>query len=422
MIKKLRRRFIIITVSAVTLVLTLLCLIVNIANFVSVNSGIMTKLTAIADNRGTMPSPPDIKRPDDKKPDDRFNEETPFSTRYFVLKYTPSGELVKADLDRIAAVTADDTDTYLSIALTHGEGFGKTGFYKDYVVKTGEDRYMAVFLDCRDELRSVVRTAVLSAAAMVMCVSLVYVIVLLCSRRAIDPLVAASNRQKQFITDAGHELKTPITVISTTLKVLELEKGESEWIDKALTQTERLSELVNSLVTLSRMDEDESPLNASPFKIDLAAAEIADSFVDYASDRQHSLISDIDSDITFCGDEYAVRRLISVLIDNAIKYSSPGTPIYFSLKKSKKGVIIKTENTSEQEIKKEDLPKMFDRFWRADKARSGGKGGFGIGLSLAKSVAEGHSGTIKAESVSGTDITITAELKDQPPGRMKNRG
>ncbi len=111
-----------------------------------------------------------------------------------------------------------------------------------------------------------------------------------------------------------------------------------------------------------------------------------------------------------------------MLIDNAIKYSSPGTPIYFSLKKSKKGVIIKTENTSEQEIKKEDLPKMFDRFWRADKARSGGKGGFGIGLSLAKSVAEGHSGTIKAESVSGTDITITAELKDQPPGRMKNRG
>ena len=130
MIKKLRRRFIIITVSAVTLVLTLLCLIVNIANYVSVNSGINDKLTAIADNSGTMPSPPDIKRPDDKKPDDRFNEETPFSTRYFVLRYTSSGELVKADLDRIAAVTADDTDTYLSIALTHGEGFGKTGFYK----------------------------------------------------------------------------------------------------------------------------------------------------------------------------------------------------------------------------------------------------------------------------------------------------
>lgn len=169
-------------------------------------------------------------------------------------------------------------------------------------------------------------------AAAAVCVALVYVMIVLCSRRAIAPVIQASERQKQFITDASHELKTPITVIATSLKVLEMEVGQQKWIDKTENQTEKLTELVNELVTLSRMDEESSPLQMADFPV-------------------------------------------SDALDTAA------------------------------------LGRLFDRFYRADPARSAETGGFGIGLSIARSIAEGHRGTIRAESPDGRTIVFTAELK-----------
>ena len=417
MLKKLRRRFIAAAMAAIGAVTLVLLCAVNLWNY-KITTDSLDATLDIMSLTGSYSSGKDYSLPEIFG---GHSSEEMYMTRFFAVYYDQNGKAAGVFRDYIATVSVEQALSYSSDALSSGRERGYYGDYR-YRVLGASGGSIVVFLNAVPEQQSMKTLLRVSVIVSLLALLAAFALITAFSKKATAPYMKNMQLQKQFITDAGHELKTPITVISTTLKVLELEKGESKWIDKALTQTERLSELVNSLVTLSRMDEDESPLNASPFKIGLAAAEIADSFVDYASDRQHSLISDIDSDITFCGDEYAVRRLISVLIDNAIKYSSLGTPICFSLKKSKKGVIIKTENTSEQEIKKEDLPKMFDRFWRADKARSGGKGGFGIGLSLAKSVAEGHSGTIKAESVGGTDITITAELKDQPPGRMKNRG
>lgn len=150
---------------------------------------------------------------------------------------------------------------------------------------------------------------------------LVWIAVRFFSRRAIDPVVKASERQKQFITDASHELKTPITVIATSLKVLEMENGKQKWLDKAVSQTEKLTELVNSLVTLSRMDEESTPLKMSDFNIISSISEVAESFVDFAASKGHMLSIDIESDIVYHGDEYAVRQLVSILLDNAVKYS-----------------------------------------------------------------------------------------------------
>lgn len=408
MIKRLQKKFIRIATLAVTLVLLLLCLIVNIANYISVNSQLKQMLTMISQNQGRIPSALSGRKPG-KKPEGPFTPETPFSTRYFVLRYSDDGTLSYAQLGKIAAITEEDTDKYLKIAISHGEGFGYTSGYKYYVTQTGKNRWMAVFLDCYQQMHSVTMIAILSFTAMALCIALVYIIVVLCSRRAIEPVVKSMKQQKQFITDASHELKTPITVIATSLKVLEMETGKQKWIDKAQAQTEKLKNLVNSLVTLSRMDEEDSPLKFHHFNISDAVLETAESFQDYSLSNRHDLQLSIQPDISCHGDEYAIRQLVSILLDNAIKYAVADTEILFTLEKERKGIMIRTANECNP-IDPEDLEKLFDRFYRADKSRTAGSG-FGIGLSIARSIAEGHKGSVQVSCENGHTIEFVVYLK-----------
>lgn len=407
MINRLRKRFIRIAMAAVASVMLALCLIVNAANFLSTDAALSEMLQSIRDNQGKVPFPGPGEHPG-MPGGGQFTPETPYSTRFFVLRYTSGGTLIKADLDNIAAVTEDNVGEYLTLALSHGDGFGYADGYKFYIASDGDDRQMAIFLDGYKELHSVLTTALLSLAAAAFCIAVVYCIVVLSSRRAIDPVVRSYERQKQFITDAGHELKTPITVIATCLKVLEMETGGGKWIDKARAQTEKLTSLVNSLVTLSRMDEEQSPLKMEPFPISDALRESALSFTEYAEERGHALELSIEEGLTYTGDEYAVRQLASILLDNAVKYALPGSAVSFSLEKTRRGVTISTSNACE-ELPPETLSRLFDRFYRADPSRSA-DGGFGIGLSIARSIAEGHHGCISARMEHGR-IRFTAELK-----------
>lgn len=408
MIKRLRRKFIKIATLAVTAILLLLSVSLNTANFISSNSALNRTLKMISDNSGTIPHFPPGGKPGDKPGGGNFDKETPFSTRYFVIRYSADGELLSSDFDKIAAVSEADADKYLKIAYKHGEGSGFAGEYKYRVVKTA-DGYMAVFLDAHRELSSLATTALLSLAATVLCVLLFFIIVVLLSRRAIEPVVIASEKQKQFITDASHELKTPITVIATSIKVLEMETGENKWIYKVRSQTERLTELVNSLVSLSRMDEENPPFHPAQFCISDTVRETAESFEDFAAANGKRLKLDIAPGIAYFGDEYAVRQLISVLADNAVKYSSAGSDIELSLKPGKKGIVIKTVNECGG-ITREQLDRLFDRFYRADPSRSSARG-FGIGLSLARSIAEAHNGSITARSEDGKTVEFTVLLR-----------
>lgn len=403
MIKALRKRFIRIAVLAVAAVMLMLCLIVNIANYASVDRDLIRMLQMISGNQGTVPQMPQGVKPDGKQ-GGGFTPETPFSTRYFVLRYDDEGVLVNADLGSIAAVTTDDTTAYLQVATKHGVGYGWCNGYRYYVVKNGENRNMAVFLDAHRELTSVKNTAVLSMTAMLFCIACVTLIVILLSRRAIDPVVKASEKQKQFITDASHELKTPITVIATSLKVLEMESGENKWIDKSLAQTEKLRDLVNSLVSLSRMDEEQSPLKMSDFSLSDAVNETVGSFADFAAANGHILTAEIAPEILYHGDEYAIRQMVSILLDNAVKYTSDGSPIRVTLEKGKKGPVLRTVNRCEG-LTQQQADKLFDRFYRVDPSRT--TGGFGIGLSLARSIAEGHKGSIKATCCEENKIEFT---------------
>ncbi len=406
MITALRKRFIRIAVLAVAAVMLMLCLIVNIANYASVDRDLIRMLQMISDNQGTVPQMPQGVKPDGKQ-GGGFTPETPFSTRYFVLRYDDEGVLVNADLGSIAAVTTDNTTAYLQVATKHGVGYGWCNGYRYYVVKNGENRNMAIFLDAHRELTSVKNTAVLSMTAMLFCIACVTLIVILLSRRAIDPVVRASEKQKQFITDASHELKTPITVIATSLKVLEMESGENKWIDKSLAQTEKLRDLVNSLVSLSRMDEEQSPLKMSDFSLSDAVNETVGSFADFAAANGHTLTAEIAPEILYHGDEYAIRQMVSILLDNAVKYASDGSPIRVTLEKGKKGPVLRTVNRCEG-LTQQQADKLFDRFYRVDPSRT--TGGFGIGLSLARSIAEGHKGSIKAICCEDNKIEFTVSL------------
>ena len=428
MIERLRKRFIRIAVLSVALVMLLLSVVVNVSNYVSVNADVDSLLAMISEEierpvgvpRGNDGFRDGIHegemRPDgepnwfDERGGRRFNSETPFSTRYFILYYDEAGELLATDLTHIAAVDEDEVSEYLSVAIKHGEGSAYYGGYKYRVSPFGNGACKAVFMDCYSQIRSVRNVALLTLAADTFCLLLVYVLVVIFSKRAIDPVVKSTRQQKQFITVASHELKTPLTVMTTSLKVLEMEVGQSKWIDKATAQTQKMTELVNSLVTLSRMDEEQPPAAMTEFDLSAAVGETVDSFRDSAEAEGHPIKAEITDGIFYCGDETAMRQLVSILMDNALKYALPGGEIVLSLKREHRGIVLRQSNPCE-ELGEGEEKKLFDRFYRADPSRSSEKKGFGVGLSIARGIVEMHKGSITAACPEKGRIEFTVVLK-----------
>ena len=409
MINRLRRQFIVIAMISVTLVVLLMALSINVFNFLSTDQTLGDTLRMICDNQGMIPQFPGG-RPG-QPPRGQFTPETPYSTRYFVLYYSGDGTLDMADMRHIAAVTEEDTGRFLAAALGRGEGMGYREQYKYYVIRAGEDRYMAVFLDCQRELHSMRTFAVISLLVAAACVALVYLLIWFFSKKAIEPTVRSVEKQKQFITDASHELKTPLTVIATSLKVLEMEVGEQKWIGKAQAQTEKLSELVNDLVSLARLDEEKPPARFARFDISGVVAETAESFRDFAAARGHALEADAAPGLSCCGDEYAIRQLVSVLLDNAVKYADEGSVIHLALEKSKKGPVLIVSNPCAG-LDTAELDRLFDRFYRPDRSRSKQTGGFGVGLAIVRGIVEAHKGTIRAECPAEGVIQFVAVLRE----------
>lgn len=408
MINRLRRQFIMIAMLSVTLVVLLTAVSINVFNYLSTDKSLSATLQMIEENQGMIPQFPGGKP--GKPPRGQFTPETPYSTRYFVLYYSADGTLDRADMRHIAAVTEEDADRFLSVALSRGEGMGYTGDYKYYVTRAGENRYLAIFLDCQKELHSIRTFALISLLVAAICVALVYILIWLFSKKAIEPTVKSVEKQKRFITDASHELKTPLTVIATSLKVLEMEVGRQKWIDKAQAQTEHMTRLVNDLVTLARLDEEKPPLRFVRFDISGVVAETAESFRDFAAAKGHPLEIDVAPGLSCRGDEYAIRQLVSVLLDNAVKYADSGGSIRFRLEAAPKGAVLRVSNPCAG-LDTTELDKLFDRFYRPDRSRSKQTGGFGVGLSIAQSIVEAHHGSIRAECPEDGIIQFVVALR-----------
>ncbi|MBQ6420547.1 MAG: HAMP domain-containing histidine kinase [Clostridia bacterium] len=237
---------------------------------------------------------------------------------------------------------------------------------------------------------------------------LVFLPVFFLSKRIMRPVAESYEKQKRFITDASHEIKTPLAVISAANEVVELEYGESEWTKSIASQIDRLSDLTQKLVMLSRMDEEDYRPAAETFSLSDTLTEVAETFIPVAQVRQKKYGIRIAPDISFSGDEQAIRQLANLLLDNAMKYAAGEGNIEVSLKKSGKYKVFSVENdvTDMSDGRHDEL---FERFYRADASRNSETGGHGIGLSVAKAITESHGGKITAECRGGR-LTFTCRF------------
>ena len=227
------------------------------------------------------------------------------------------------------------------------------------------------------------------------------------SKRAIKPIAESYEKQKQFITDASHELKTPLTIISANSEILAMTYGEDEWVEVIEKQAQRMRDLVNSLVVLTKMDEESQSVIYDEFNISDATYDTAMAFDGLCKNNEVDLLIDVNPNIKFKGDESAIRQLISILIDNAVKYCDNNGQIHVNLKKEKQ-VLLSISNTY-NDVNKIELDKLFERFYRVDKARTR-NGSYGLGLSIARAIVERHRGNIKVKNIDNNIIEFEIKL------------
>lgn len=230
------------------------------------------------------------------------------------------------------------------------------------------------------------------------------------SRHAIQPVAESYEKQKQSITNAGHEIKTPLAIIDSCAEVLEMEQGENKWTSGIRGQVKRLSALTASLVFLARMDEGGASLTRArtEFSLSEAVADMLEPFALLAESGHLHLTSEIQPNVTYCGSEQMLRQLCSILADNAVKYALPQSEIHFTLVRRGKKIVLTSENQAEN-LTAGDQRVLFDRFYRGDTFHSSEKSGYGIGLSMAQAIAIAHGGKITADS-DGKVLRITVTL------------
>jgi len=406
MIKKLQRKFIIIAIGSLALVIVMLLGSINTINLYQMDRKVNGAIKILVENQGQFPKYEKGKpRPRTPRFGFEMNEETQFQIRYFVVEVNKDGNVREIDTSHIAAVTSNDAVEYANKVISGSKKSGYKGIYK-YTVVDQSYGYMLVFMDCRSQIQTATVFLLTSCGVAFANLLLVFLLVSVFSKKAINPIIESIEKQKQFITDAGHEIKTPLAIISANADVLELTGGENEWIASIRNQTIRLDKLVKNLLMLSKMDEDNIKLVFTDFDLSDAVFKAAGPFETIAQTHNKKFLMDIQPDLKLHGDEGGIHQLVSTLVDNAIKYSNEEGTIKISLSAAKKGAKLEVYNTTD-EIHKENLDKLFDRFYRADFSRTRETGGYGIGLSIAKSIVQAHYGKISVRSEDGKSICFT---------------
>ncbi len=405
MIQRIRRRFIRIAVIVLALTMVALAGVINLANWVNVQAEMNETLDALAENSSRMPPAGRMNR--SRRMQNNLDE-----SRYFRASLSRGGEIWITDLSRLSGSSAEELKETVRTVLSSGQESGRTGNFLFRVLRREDETGAgsAVFLDIETKLDSLRRLLLLSAAACVGGIGIAWLLVALFSGKAIQPLIRNAVQQKQFITDAGHELKTPLTVISANMDALELKAEKSEWIDSTREQVAHMRSLVNDLIYLSRMDEDGAALSREEVNWSALTGEEAEPFQAMAEFMGKTMTVDLEENLYVTGDPGALRKLVSQLCDNAVKYAPAGDEIRIRLKKTGREACLTEENALTEPLGEEALSHLFDRFYRPDASRSRESGGYGIGLSMVRAIAEKHGGRAWAERTAEGRIRFLCEL------------
>ncbi len=450
MIRKLRMRLILLTMLAVLLVMVILIGGINVSNYRQVVSESDDILELLMRNGGTfeehgrgkgpkegLPPKPGMNGDDTQTDiettiivDDDFRSgkrsfmwlredridspELAYETRYFTVLFDESENAVLVDTGRISAVSESEAVEYAAKALDRK---GSSGFIGDYRYLVGEpdenNCRMVIFRDCGIGLQNFRNFRNISIFVSLLCLIGVGILVFLASGRIVRPVAESYEKQKRFITDAGHEIKTPLAIITADAEVLEMESeeaGENEWISDIKVQTKRLSELTQDLISLSKMEETSTVLEMKDLDLSALLKSQTGSFGAVATASNKTISSNIEDGIHIQGDKKSIESLLSIVLDNAVKYCPENGHIDVSATRYKKGARIEVTNDTSETLSAEECKNMFERFYRTDASRNSETGGHGIGLSMAKAIVSKHKGRITAASGSEKKLTVTIQL------------
>lgn len=414
MIRKLRMKMIAASMVSLFVVLLVIETIVAGLNYQKIVADAEMILTVLEENGGRFPEndPRKIENAGSEKPEmgapgkeGEMSPELPYESRFFSVVLNEKDEVSTVDTGKIASI---DTASAIQYAQTVLADEKEAGFMDDYRYRVchSETGTQIIFLDRGRELSNFRNLIVTGIVVSILGLLAVFVSVIFLSAYMIRPFLKNEEKQKRFITDAGHELKTPLAIIDADTEVLAMDMGENEWITDIQMQSKRLAELTNHLILLSRMEEEQRNRQTAEIALSDVVEETVENFQALAVTQKKTLSKEIMPRISFRGEEAEIRRLVTILLDNAMKYSEENGKIQVTLQKQKKKIYLTVFNTTEF-IAKEHLAHLFDRFYRTDQSRNSDTGGYGLGLSIAAAITEAYKGNISAYTEDEKSLRIT---------------
>ena len=338
----------------------------------------------------------------------RMSPDDAMSVRFFIVSLNSENAVESTDTGRIYSVTEEEAQEYALNAAGKGRQSGIADHFFYYIAEL-EDTKTAAFVDISSQVSSVLSVIVISLIIAAIAWALMFIFVSALSHKAIAPIAENIVRQKQFVTNAGHELKTPLAIIMANTEALELFNGETKWTRNIKAQTKRLNGLMQNLLTLSKMDEAELNLPMQDFDLGDLIKEAAAPFEEPA--REKKLGYQVESPaIKVNANRDSIGQLLGILLDNAVKYTPEGGRISVTAFEEGKYAVLRQQNTIDPSDIEEDPEKLFDRFYRRDGARTQKKGGYGIGLSAARAIASANKAQISVSYKGQESIVFDVRL------------
>lgn len=406
MTKILKRQFIFFTMLAVTGLLVFIVLAINGLNWVMLECQSDLVLETLVDADGAFHKmnfnhPPPFSPPLDM---DRMR-----SSRFFIVRSDTRGNIIDINTDQISSIDNETAKRYALRVWKSGKESGRVDGYKFAVKQMGTNQ-LTFFMDISEQRENFYMVFFASGAIAVFCWLILLIITIFLSDKVIRPVLAGMEKQKQFITNAGHEMKTPLTIIQSNNDTMALIHGENKYNVHIRTQTKRLNVLMSNLLTLAKLDE-EIPLPTESVDVSEITNELLPAYRDAALTCKLSLSVQIEPKITIQTNKDSFRQMLTLLLDNAVKYTPENGTIYLSLKKHGRHIQIIEENTCDPSHEA-DPERLFERFYRGDSARTQSKdsSGYGIGLSAARAICENFGGKLTAEYPLTDKIRFTAIL------------